>query len=381
MSLAMRRPLPVEERLVTRSVLYVSAVADRKGGAETVLTEMLRNPLVRPALAVPGPGTLTDFAVAHRVPVYRFDLGTVAMVRRPARPGDLVRAGRDVIRVARRLQEIVRATGSDIVHTNGMKVHVAGVVARRLHRTPTVIHLHDVPYSRSERWIWGGLARGALHTVAASDLCFAGIGVPARTSVVMQGVDAEPALHPRVLPAAPVLGFLGRFHPFKGVHLLLDWFETVADEFPDLTLLLRGRADEEGAEYWTELRPRAERLVAAGRCRIEAWRGPGANPLEGIDLLIAPSATPEVGPRVIMEAMLRGIPAIGYPAGGALRMIPSPEVGAHAASADDLRAALKRLLDPTGYRSASEAGLAYATKMFGINRFWQDLAETYRKLV
>lgn len=357
-------------------VLYVSAVADIKGGAEIVLAEMLRNPLVRPALAVPGPGELARFAATCGIPVHEFDPGAVATVRRPARAADLLRAARDACRLALQLAALARACEADLVHTNGLKVHVAGALARLLHGTPTVVHMHDVPYSATERLIWNGLAAVARHTIAASDICFTSTW-RRRISVVMQGVDMPPALRPRRLPERPVLGFLGRFHPFKGVHLLLDWFETVADEFPALMLLLRGRADAEGRAYWEALRPRAEQLVAVGRCRIEDWRGPGEDPFEGLDILIAPSATPEVGPRVIMEAMLRAIPAIGYPAGGALHMIPSPAVGAHAANADMFRYALRRLLDPTGYAQVSAAALAHARTAFGIERFWRDLRRAY----
>ncbi len=359
------------------TVLYVSAVAELKGGAETVLLEMLRNPLIRPVLAVPGSGALAEFAAARNIPVHLFDLRAVATVRRPLRVADIARAARDSVRVARRLKAIADACGADIVHTNGMKVHVTGVLSRFFWRTPTVVHMHDVPYSRAERLIWRVLATGALHTIAASEICYDGMKRPNRMSVVMQGVDTPPVDQPRGLPDKPVLGFVGRFHPFKGLHLLLDWFEAAKDQNPSLTLLLRGRADAEGEEYWAALRPRAERLAAAGRCRIEGWRGAGADPYEDIDLLAAPSATPEVGPRVIMEAMLRGIPAIGYPKGGATTMIPGPEAGALAGDSDTFRAALHRLLDPHVYAATSAAALRHAGVAFGIRRFWQDLASAY----
>lgn len=358
-------------------VLYVSAVAERKGGAETVLLEMLANPLVQPSLAVPGPGALSEHATSLGLPVHLFDLGSVAGIRRPLRLPDAIRVARDGLDIARGLSEIARRCEADIVHTNGMKVHVTGVVARARHRTPTVIHLHDVPYTRAERLIWRGLGAGALHTIAASEICVPSDRSPARTSIVRQGVDAAPARTGRTLSDPPTLGFVGRFHPFKGVHLLLDWFEASAASFPTLTLLLRGRADAEGADYWASLRPRAERLAQAGRCRIEPWRSEGQDPYAGIDVLVAPSATPEVGPRVIMEAMLRGIPAIGYPAGGGLAMIPGPACGAHADDSASFAAALHRLLDPVRYASVSEAALSHAAETFGIERFWRELRDAY----
>ncbi|MGI4795584.1 MAG: glycosyltransferase family 4 protein [Janthinobacterium lividum] len=359
------------------SVLYVSAVAEMKGGAETVLAEMLSSPLIRPSLAVPGPGALAEFAMARDIPFHLFELGSVAMVRRPLRLTTAVQAARDAVSVSNQLAVLARTTGADIVHTNGMKVHVTGVLARRLHGTPTVVHMHDVPYSRAERLIWRGLAAGALHTIAGSPICYDGMRRPNRVSVVMQGVDTAPARAARQLSGRPVLGFVGRFHPFKGVHLLLDWFEAVAAEYPALTLLLRGRADAEGERYWEALRPRAERLAAAGRCRIEEWRGSGLDPFDGIDILAAPSAVLEVGPRVVMEAMLRAIPVIGYPRGGGSVMIPRPEMGALADNASAFRRAVQRLLNPEEYAMVSAAALAHAAAKFGIERFWRDLHATY----
>lgn len=360
------------------SVLFVSAVAGMKGGAEAVLLDMLRSPFLRPSLAVPGPGELARRAAALGVPVHQFALGAAASVRRPLRPGKVVAALRDTVGMARRIAAIAEEAGAELVHANGLKVHAASLLARALGGQPVVIHMHDVPLSRAERAVWLALHTAAHHTIAASAICFtpAVIRSPA-TSVLRQGVDRPAAAVPRGLPLRPVIGCLGRFHPFKGTHLLLDWFEAVEDEFPQATLLLRGRADPEGQAYWQALQPRLTRLVAAGRCRVDAWRSGADDPFDGIDILAAPSVHPEVGPRVIMEAMLRGIPAIGFPAGGALEMIPHDGLGAHADSAAAFRAALARLLQPDAYARVSAAALGHARHAFGVDRFWRDLAAAH----
>lgn len=360
------------------TVLFVSAVAHSKGGAETVLLDMLASPWLRAALAVPGEGDLADRARALGVPVGLFDLGAVGAIRRPLRARDALRAARDAVRLARRLAALARDMRADLVQTNGLKVHIAGCLARMLDGTPTIVHMHDVAYTRAEQLIWGGLARAAMHTVMASDLCYpAAHRQPGRFSLVMQGVQASPDAKPRTLPARPTIALLGRFHRFKGVHLLLDWFEAAMEAFPTTDLLLRGRPGEEGAAYWAGLQPQIGRLVAAGRCRVEDWRPAHENPFEGVDLLVAPSSTPEVGPRVVMEAMAQGIPAIGYPAGGILRMITRPELGALAANEAEFRAGLARLLQPEAYAAASEAALTHARVEFGLHRFWRDLSHAH----
>jgi glycosyltransferase involved in cell wall biosynthesis len=359
-------------------ILYVSAVAEIKGGAEAVLLDMIRSPFAQAALAVPGPGALADGAVAAGVPVYFYSLGHVSTIRRPLQLGPVLRVGHDTLLLARQLADLAQGMKADLVHANGLKVHVGACLARLLHGTRSVIHMHDVPFSRSERVIWSVLHSLAAHTIAASSICFPKHARrSSRISLLRQGVNMEAARQRRTLPARPVIGCLGRFHSFKGTHLLLDWFEAAAKEFPTATLLLRGRVDPEGEAYWTALQPQIERLISAGRCRVEEWRGAEADPFHGIDILVAPSVHPEVGPRVIMEAMLRGIPAIGYPAGGALEMIPHSGLGAHAAGAEQFRDALRRLLCPSTYEVVSAAALEHARRHFGIDRFWKDLAQAH----
>ncbi len=373
---ALPQPAPAVTLTQARKprVLFVSAVGEMKGGAETVLLDMLASPYLQPALAVPAAGALSALAHRQGMPVGLYDLGAIDAVRRPMRAVDALQAGRDAWRAARRIATLAREFGADIVHANGLKVHVIGCLARLLHGTPTVVHMHDVAYSRAERLTWDLLSRGAMHTIMASELCYPRAGQrPGRFSLVTQGVDVPAGAAPRRLPARPTLALLGRFHWFKGVHLLLDWFEAAADDFPQMQLLLRGRPGAEGGDYWQRLQPQVQRLQAAGRLRVEDWK-PAGQAFDDVDILVAPSPNPEVGPRVVMEAMARGIPVIGYPAGGILRMVTSPAVGALAADAAQFRAALQRMLQPEGYAAISAAALEHAGTAFSVARFWQELA-------
>lgn len=360
-------------------VLFVSAVADRKGGAETVLLDMMRNPAIQPVLAVPQEGPLSVAAARLGITTEFYSLGVVATVRRPLRATAALRAARDAAQAAWRIAEIAHARGAGIVHTNGLKVHMIGCLARALFGTPVLVHQHDVPYTAAERVLWYMLMKGARHTIAAHNVCLPAPrrGLPRRTGVVMQGLSESAAMAPRSLPSRPVLGFVGRIHPFKGVHLLLEWFEAAAVRHPHITLLLRGNISDEGQAYWAGMQPRFDRLAAAGRCRIEGWRSLGEDPLGGIDILVAPSAVPEAGPRVIMEAMLRGIPAIGALSGGAIGMIPDSACGGKAADLPGFLIELDRLLDPHSYVAVSAAAMAHARREFGIKRFWRDINAEY----
>ena len=334
------------------TILFVSPVADLKGGAERVLLDLFENPAIRPALAVPGEGDLAAIARSRGYPVRFFDLGSVASVRRPPRPADLAGAARAGLRCARQLAQASRE--------------------------PVVAHLHEIAHTRLEKAIWRGVAAAVTRTIVVSAPCYPAASLPAGVAVVSNGVrDPMGSPAPRALSETPTIGFVGRFHPFKGIHLLLDWFEHASRTRPALRLLIRGRADAEGAPYWEALQDRIRPLVGQGRCRVLGWAEAGEDPYAGIDILAVPSQTPDPAPLVILEAMLRGLPVIGYPAGGVPFLVGAPACGALASDAAGFGAALDRLLVPDAYRAASLAGAARVRETFTIERFWDAIAAQY----
>ena len=374
-----QNPRPPEAAMSTPerpTVLFASPVADLKGGAERVLLNLLDNPAIRPALAVPGEGELAEIARQRGMPLRFINLGAVAAVHRPPRPRDLLRAANEGRRCAAQLAAAARETGASLIHTNGLKVHVIGAASRLMHHVPVVAHLHDIPHTRLEKAIWRGIAAGVTRTILVSEPCYPG-ALPGGVAVVANGV--KPAAMPaaRTLSGEPTIGFVGRIHPFKGLHLLLDWFEQASVARPGLRLLVRGRAEQEGADYWASLQGQVSRLVAQGRCQVLGWAGPGEDPYAGIDLLAVPSQTPDPAPLVVVEAMLRGIPPIGYPAGGIPALVGGPDHGAMAANAAEFEAALTRLLDPHNYAQVSAAGARRVREAFSMERFWENINAQY----
>ena len=109
---------------------------------------------------------------------------------------------------------------------------------------------------------------------------------------------------------APRFLFVGRFHPLKGAHLLLEAFARAAISGATLTLV--GSGAEEA-----RLRGLASRLGIADRL---AWTGklPRADLAAHYrqhDVLVAPSLY-ESGGMVALEAMAHGLPAIVLDVGG-----------------------------------------------------------------
>jgi glycosyltransferase involved in cell wall biosynthesis len=366
-------------RLDPPTVLFVSPVADLKGGAERVLLDLLANPGIRPALATPGEGELARLARERGWPLVKFELGKVASIRRPPRPGEILDAASAGVACARQLAAAAKQLGAVLMHTNGLKAHIIGAMARILYGTPVLAHMHDIPHTRLEKAIWVGIARAVTRTVLVSSPCYPAARLSSRVAVVSNGVrhhDVWPA-SPRPPPSCPTIGFVGRFHPFKGVDVLLDWFEYASVARPELRLQIRGRADEEGTAYWESLRGRIDGLIHQGRCRLLDWAEPGQDPYEGIDILVVPSVTPDPAPLVVLEAMSRAIPVIGYPAGGIPFLIGGSAHGALASSPVEFEAALDRLLDPSTYEATARAASKRVRDSFTVERFWDGINAQY----
>lgn len=146
----------------------------------------------------------------------------------------------------------------------------------------------------------------------------------------------------------PVVGYVGRLIPEKGVHLLLD----AARELPGVSLLVVGGGPEEEA-----LRLRAASLGIADRVRIT-----GAVPsvvvsdyMAALDVLALPSLTTrgwaEQFGRVLVEAMACHVPVVGSDSGEIASVIGDAGRVVREGSVSDLVDALRGLVADAALRS------------------------------
>jgi len=144
-----------------------------------------------------------------------------------------------------------------------------------------------------------------------------------------------------VIPeGASLVGFLGRFVPEKGVHVLLE----AAAGLPDLHLVLMGEGPEE-----QRLRSLAGRLGISERVRFTGPVSSTSVPdwLPGLDVLALPSLSTrrwaEQFGRALVEAMASGVPVVGSDSGEIGSVIGDAGLVVQEGSVDALREALSRL--------------------------------------
>ena len=373
---------PAAAQAVGPRILFVSAVSEFKGGAEVVLRTMLANPHIQPVLATPAEGAVGEAAAAMGIPVCYYRPDAMMNVHRPPRPGPIIAAAFDAVRCAFRLRHLAREHGCDLLHSNGLKPHMLCAILGLATRTRTLVHLHDIPYTRAERLIWRLIARCVNRVIMVSRPCFPGDVLPANVQVVQNGIAmVSPDLPPERAPGPLRLGFVGRFHPNKGLDVLVDWFAAVRRRGLDAILIIRGRPDPEKPEYWEHIQARLRDEGLEPWARKEGWTT-GAATYAGLDLLLLSSKTPDPAPLVVPEAMSAGVIVAGYPAGGIPTMIDQGRTGLLVKDGDSLATQLRALLDkPDAMSALRGAAFAHVQANFSVAGFHERLAAVYASML
>jgi len=307
-------------------VLFFSPVADFKGGAERSLLDLMSNPFIDAEIAIPRGGPLSDYFAARNIPCHIVEFGAVENVRRPFKPRDGLAVLGDAFEAARQLKRICKESGIDLVHSNGLKAHMINVMARRLGGVPAITHIRDIANTGIEETTWRGLQLASDRMILVSRACWAGGTLPRNVRVIHNGVscpeEERPSSKELARPVAPlVLGFVGRIHPAKGLHLLLRWINDVRGLGILVELVVRGKFADEARGYEQQIKDQLAKLRLTDCVRFDGFVDAPNKVYEGIDIVCVPSITPDPFPRAVMEAMGRGKIVIATPSGGIPDMI------------------------------------------------------------
>ncbi|MDN4481755.1 glycosyltransferase family 4 protein [Demequina sp. EGI L300058] len=240
--------------------------------------------------------------------VTRTDAGRVSATRSlPATVG-----------VARQLRRVLRSLDPDLVVANSLKAAVVVGLVAGMARQPWVWHLHDrlapdylpAPVARAMGML---AARGPRGIVANSEATAATLPLRAqeRTVVAYPGLAPALAQRERVLPAAPVVGLVGRISPTKGQLEFIQAAHQVRRRHPDARFVIVGTAMFADAPYEQEVRQAAGDTV-----EMVGWTDDPAGTIAGLSVLVHASPTPEPFGQVVAEAVALGVAVVGTEAGG-----------------------------------------------------------------
>jgi glycosyltransferase involved in cell wall biosynthesis len=362
-------------------VLFVSPVANFKGGAEQVLLDMMKNPFVQCVLALPGNGALEAAATELDIPVTHYAPGAILNMHRPLTVSAALGAIPDLFRSARQLRDAARHHQITILHSNGLKAHVVTMLACLGTRFKSVAHFHDIPYSPTERLGWRLINRLVDRMVVVSRPCWPGRFLPQNLRIVPNGLLGR-SFVARAEPGGKFqVGFVGRFHPHKGLLPLMDWIAGARAKSLAFQLRLRGAEDPDYLPYWERVQKRIQDLGLHEVVSIDGWR-PAESVLDGLDVLVVPSDHPDPLPRVVLEAGNAALPVIASRSGGIPEMIIEGETGFIVETESQFVASLTKLIKNPELRSRmGRQANEHVTRTFSLDLFHRNLSKVYSELV
>lgn len=302
-------------------VLFFSPVPDFKGGAERSLLDLVSSPFIEPEIAVPQAGPLSEYFQSRNIPCHVIELGAVGNIRRPFKVAQGVTVQADALRAARQIKLVSDRSRISVIHSNGLKAHMINVIARRIGGPPAVTHIRDIANTGIEGATWRGLQLLSDRMVIVSRACWPGTKLPGNVRVIPNGVSCSPGqglagYKPAPAGGATTVGFIGRIHPSKGLHCLLDWIKAAVVLGLQVDLVVRGKFAPETPAYEQQIRDQVTKLRLQDRVRLEGFIDDPERVYAGLDIVCVPSIAPDPFPRAVMEAMGRGMVVIAMPSGG-----------------------------------------------------------------
>jgi glycosyltransferase involved in cell wall biosynthesis len=314
---------------------------------------------------------------------------------------DLAKAAVSTARYARELSSNLGEIGPDIIHSNGLKMHLLGAWARP-RGTPLVWHIHDYvglrPLMRRLLRPFRGSCATAIvnsNSVAADlERALPGLRIvpiynaidprrfsPQGTSI---DLDAEAGLAPPE-PGTIRVGLIATFARWKGHEVFLQALARLPGSLAVRGYIVGGAIYQTPGSQWTldELRQRAEQFGLNGRVGFTGFIEDSAAAMRSLDIVVHASTQPEPFGMVIIEGMACGKPVIASQSGGAAELFTDGENAlAHApGDVDGLARQIERLArDPRLRAELGEAGRTTVERHYQGKRLAAELLNVYRNV-
>lgn len=380
-----------------RRVLYVQP-NNEVGGSDIALLRtlaVLDQQRFAPLVALPGDGPLTAMlraagAEVHFLPMVQ--LRTVPSFRYQAR----YLAG--FVPSVRDLAAFIRAHDVDLVHSNSLFV-LYGAWAARLAGRRHLWHVREIPPNVPvARQLYARMVLALSDVVVVMNNAMLhglfGEGPAPRKVVFMaDGIDGT-RWHPGVAgtriraalgfaPDTPVVGFVARLDPWKGLEVFLRAARIVADQVPAAQFVVSGDAPDGFEGYRDAMKALAVSLGIAQRVHFLGWRyrlDDMPEVMASFDVLCHTPLKPEPYGLVVLEAMAVGRPVVAPQAGGPADFVLPGETGYLAPIADAAGFAghvVELLRDPALRAHLGHAASRRIVEHYSYSSWASRLAEIY----
>lgn len=391
----------------TRRVVFVESTS-AMGGVQfstLYLTERMNRDRWSPLVICPDEGDLTGACRRAKVPTHVISQipwrSTSISVRgnvRVPNPAAWLWNAFALASAVRKLKNFLAESDPDLLVTKGLSAHfVGGITARRL-GIPCVWHVQDFI---SERWFGiyrrgFGLAARRLPTRIVVDGKAIARQLPRpaqpRIRVVYNGVDTD-LFSPRSDGAGVrrefnipshhlVVGHLGRVTPWKGQHYLIEAFARIANEAPDVSLLLVGDPVFDNDSYQRSLLNLVAESGLGERIKFAGYRHDTVQVLNAMDVFTFTSVEKDTSPLALLSAMSCGLPVIAFDIEGVRELMKSEDqfLLARVKDTEALAEALSQVIsNPDLRKRLGETSRQQAMAQFNLDTYVSRFEEVFRE--
>jgi glycosyltransferase involved in cell wall biosynthesis len=363
-------------------VVFVSAVADFKGGAEKCLQQFMLNPMLTPILIVPALGELSIYAEQHNITVEVIDYGCVNNVRRPFKISAIFYAAIDAIKVSWQIKRLAKHVGAVCIHSNGLKTHGILSVGWLFGCVPVICHIHDIPYTSKERFFWKYLSWTTKRLLLVSKYCWVNDSLPKNASVIPNGIAiSQKSLLQKSFENEIKIGFVGRIHPHKGLHLAIEWLIAAKAAGIKFQFFIRGEAAPAEHEYLNQIK---QTILDAGLndyCHFQGRILDYKKVYSSIDITLMPSVIAEPFGLVAIESFDNGVPCFAYPSGALPSIIEHGKSGYLCENSTEFVKSLRSLLaNNNNYNQIRTQAHEQLIEKFSIKSLYNNLNKEYERV-
>lgn len=285
-----------------------------------------------------------------------------------------------------RVRNYILTHSFPIVHTHTHKPNTTGRISAILSHTPVIIaqeHNVDEWKGKFQRWIDVKLAHFTDKILVVSRAVkdfYLSLGIPEdKITVIYNGLELEkfyPAFTAKEnnrWEGEPIVGFVGRIHPQKGIKALLTVGEEASRRIKEVKFLVVG---EGPLKNW--LIKEVEKRNLKNNFRILGKREDLPLLYSKMQVLLLPSYR-EGFPNVVLEAMASGVPVVATNAGGVTEIVENGTTG-FVVKKGDTQSMLKHVLSLIKEREMREEMAKRAREkvaFFSIERMAEETKKLY----